>query len=537
MNKLMNPLIDQLEEGTNTLNARTENGAVTNRSTLSSLVDYFSLAGAMRENQEDALDLFQRAFNYCPQSALKILFYLRDVRGGQGERRLFRNAMDWICITQAGRIRHLLGLIPEYGRWDDLINLASYPSIHESVTSIISRQLGKDDANLDLELGPEISLLAKWMPSISASDKNQKQLAKEWADILGLTQKQYRKMLKRIRKQLNVVEQKMCDHQWDDINFSMVPSQAMLKYRTAFFKNAKGNMEQYLADLASGDAKVNADTLQPHQITAQLRKANLESDLDTPASFSTMSTEELLLLDYAWKNLPAYGDPQNILTICDVSLSMTTKVASGVTAMDVAIANSIYLAERCTNPLWRDAFITFSDKPQLVRLNHDATIQKRVKDTEDANWSGSTDLIKTFDLIINKTMKNAISTTQIQEILPDTIMILSDMEFNAACGGYRAWRDTVRNEDGTSDPMATTFQTIDEMFNNHGLKRPNIVFWNINARPGNCPVTVNDHGVACVSGFSPSIMQMCFSGDISPESCLRKIVLDNPRYDPIVYPG
>ena len=514
-------LLDTIQEQNNTTYAFTANSAVTNKSSLSKCVDYFGLAGGLRSDPEKAVELFTDAYAEDPDAAMKILFYLRDIRHGQGERRHFRNAWDWIMkphLTlspkQIVSTRDSAYHIPEFGRWDDLLRLVIHPALSQAIELTVKGQLQLDCLNAEYhptgflpkeylteEPSPnDVSLLAKWMPSLTASNKDAKQSAKDWCARLDLTQKQYRKMLKHLRSHLNVIEQKMCSKDWSDINYSQVPSQAMLRLRKAFCKNDEERYKAYLDSLEKGETEVKAGTLYPYQLVEKIIGYNVY-----------LSDEERKLINAQWLALPEYTDKkQNILTVCDVSGSMTY-AENGPRPLDVAVSLTMYLTSRCADPLWANRFITFSEEPEFVQINPLDSICVQAERISEANWGRNTDIQKVFDLVLASAKANESAT------MPDTIIIVSDMEFDCC------------------SPTQTNFQLIDEKFKNAGLQRPNLVFWNVNASGSNTnvPVTVNDQGVALVSGFSPSIMQMCFSGDLSPESCLREIVLDNPRYQRI----
>ena len=84
--KGMNTFMNGLQNATNY--KLTENGELSHSSTLSGVMDLFALGGAYRRRSDaDCILLFKNAFEEDRLLALKTLFYLRDVRGGQGERR------------------------------------------------------------------------------------------------------------------------------------------------------------------------------------------------------------------------------------------------------------------------------------------------------------------------------------------------------------------------------------------------------------------------------------------------------------------
>ena len=505
-------LLTNIEKSLNQ-NVLTANGAVTNKSSLDKSVDYFSLAGAMRNSPQDAVDLFIDAYNTNPTEALKILFYLRDIRGGQGERQHFRNVWDWLMLPHPTIDNNVLSNtrnnayhIPEFGRWDDLLRLVIHPALSRAIERTVKTTLQLDCLNSEYDQkdfipteylltekpSPDrVSLLAKWMPSLTASNKDVQQSAKDWCDRLNLTQKQYRKMLKHLRSHLNVVEQKMCSKNWSDIDYASVPSQAMLRLRNAFQRNDADRWKTYINKLEEGEEKVNASTLYPHQIVTKLLEPSSEYN-------------DHAILESQWKALPEYGEPQNILCVCDVSGSMDSLVDRYTQAVDVAIALTLYTTQRCT-PEWANKFITFSENPELQEINPLNSLKKQIDKLTRADWGCTTNIEKVFDLILANTPSN--------EVLPDTIMIISDMEFNEATEGK------------------TNYEGIDRKFKLQNLTPPNLVFWNVMARGNNYPVTINNNGTAMVSGFSPAILQMCFAGDISPRNVLETLVLKNPRYD------
>ena len=108
--------------------AITENGALTHKSTMSGLLDMFALGGAYRTRSDaDCILLFQKAYEEDALRALKCLFYLRSVRGGQGERRYFRVVLNWLAKNHPEDVIRNLENIPFYGRWDDLYALVGTP--------------------------------------------------------------------------------------------------------------------------------------------------------------------------------------------------------------------------------------------------------------------------------------------------------------------------------------------------------------------------------------------------------------------------
>jgi hypothetical protein len=338
--------LNELHTNTNKT-ARTANGALSNASTLNPVLDFFSKAGAMRGRETEAFKLFQKAFDADPQSAIRVLFYLRDIRGGQGERSVFKYILNQLDEDFANKI---VQYIPEYGRWDEV-------PINKTTAEMIAFQLGKDME--DMKAGKSVSLLAKWMPSENAGKqamKNARKLAKllDWVgepsetvvsmDKAGKTIKQvtevpnlrtYRKNVVALRKYINLLEQKMSTNNWEDIDFSKIPSQAHKKHVKAFFRHQEERYKAYLESVKKGEAKINAQTLFTYQLYDMVMRG---------------TKNEGQSADALWANLPDYTRGQNALVLADVSGSM-----SGF-PMSVSVSLALYFAERNEGP-FKDYFM------------------------------------------------------------------------------------------------------------------------------------------------------------------------------------
>jgi len=85
---MKNTFLNELKKETNY--KLTENRGVAYKSTLNAIYDMFALGGAYRSrSDEDCILLFKNAFEEDKELALKCLFYLRDVRGGQRRKKIF----------------------------------------------------------------------------------------------------------------------------------------------------------------------------------------------------------------------------------------------------------------------------------------------------------------------------------------------------------------------------------------------------------------------------------------------------------------
>ena len=457
--------------------ARTANGMKARKSTAKATVDLFYKIGASRG--KDITADFVGAYVENQDLALRIAQWARDVRGGAGERQLFRDILVHLEKSDPDAAMSLLRKIPEVGRWDDIFVFTT-PTLKSAAYTMLGDALRASNG-----------LAAKWTP-------RKGKVAAELRAFFGMSPKQYRKSLVALTK---VVETQMCANDWDNINFSHVPSQAARLYKKAFNRHTP-LFAEYVAKLVKGEdktVKVNAGAVFPHEVLKGLAHGH-----------RTTNKTEVDHIKAQWDALPNYVGEASILPIVDVSGSMTCPAGKNtdVRCIDVAVGLGLYLADK-NKGVFKDTFLTFSSKPQLVTLKGD--IVQKVDQMSKSNWEMSTDLHAAMNKILDVAVKNSVP----QSDMPAMLLVLSDMQFNQ-CARY--------------DDSA--MQMIERKFEAAGYTVPQVVFWNLNASD-NVPVKADKSGAALVSGFSPSIMKALLSADLAqftPEGIMLKTVMV-PRYD------
>lgn len=479
--------------------AITENGAIGYRTTNHTILDMnFKVPSYRTADASTIWNDFQKAYAEDPEHAIKWLFYVRDCRGGLGERRLFRVIIKELANRNPALVSALVPLFAEYGRYDDLFELIECHS-NVAVFEYIKSTLNSDLINM--RNSRPVSLLAKWLPSENASSQKTIARANAIRIYLGLTPRQYRKTLTALRRYIDIVERKMSNGQWDKIDYEAVPSKAALNYRNAFKVHDGARYDEYLAQVSAGEKKINASVLYPYDI---VHKYGRKIDAT---------------LEAQWKALPdCVKGESNTLVVADGSGSMLCTVGNtGVTALDVANSLAIYFAQR-SGGQFKNKYITFSSRPQFVDLTG-MTLLDNLNIAARYNECSNTNIEATFDLILNL----AIAKRMKQSDLPDNVLIISDMEFDSATTYFYSY-DWTRNRVSKS-----LFETIAAKFHRAGYKMPRLVFWNVNSRTNTIPVKQNESGVILVSGFSVNICKMVMSNQLDPYLALLE-VLDGPRY-------
>ena len=475
----MDKFLNGLKDATNY--AVTENGAITHFTTRSDLLDMFALGASYRNrSDDDVIVLFKKAFQENPVYALKCLFYIRDVRGGQGERRFFRVCMNWLANNEPEAARRNLEYVAEYGRWDDLYCFIGTPLENDALA------LMKNQLALDVQCKTP-SLLAKWLKSENASSSETRALAEKTRTFFNMTHKQYRKTLSILRDRINVLERLMSTGRWDEIEFDKIPSKAGLIYKNAFARRdmIKAKYESFAKDTTT---KVNAEVLNPVDIADKIFTSN-----SWWGGHRLSETDRLMLQKY-WDNLKDYynGRQENGIAIVDVSGSMDGQ------PLNAAVSMGAYIAERGKGP-FKDHFITFSSVPELVRFEGVDITDKFLR-ARSAHWQMNTNIEAVFELLLKTALENHCT----QDEIPQTIYIFSDMEFDGhlTCGHSIG----LRGEAGIN----TLFEQIEKKWRMYGYEMPRVIFWNLDARNDNIPALGGKFSY--VSGFSMSMIETILSG-------------------------
>ncbi len=472
---------------------QTENGAATYVSTQSHCLDLFATIGAIRRaSDEEINNRFLKAYAEDRDTAMKILFFGRDIRGGLGERRVFQVIIRWLAEQAPASLRKNIALIPEYGRFDDLLALMG-TACEKDALAVIKTQL-----NADLAEDADVSLLAKWLPSVNASNADTVRMAKKIARYLGMTDEAYRKTLVALRQKIRILENNLREKDYS-FDYAKQPSKAMFKYRKAFQRNDGERYGRYLEQVSRGEAILHTGTLAPYELVEPYLGWNCYSGKNR-SFLRPLTKQEKQSLNTTWDALPDFTGNENALAVIDTSGSMY----SGGKPLPAAVALSLglYFAERNTGA-FRNHFIAFSATPQLIKIKGETFVDK-LRYLASFNEVANTNLEAVFDLILRAAVKNCVP----QEELPATLYIISDMEFDCC----------IRNA-GSSN-----FENAKAQFAAYGYQLPKVVFWNVASRNRQQPVTQNEQGVALVSGCTPRLFSMVTGGVVSPYTVMMDII-------------
>ena len=464
----------------------TQNGAATYRSTLSDCLDLFATVGALRHaSDDDIINRFIHAYAEDRDVAMKILFFARDVRGGLGERQVFRTIMRWLADNETESVVRNVKYIAEFGRFDDIVALIGTAAEKEAIEYLKAQMIADMEA---LNRGDTVSLLGKWLPSVNASSVDTVMMAKRIASDFGMSQADYRKALSALRGRIHIIENNLreCDYTFDYENQT---SKSLFKYRKAFLRNDGERYQDYMAKVRSGEKKLNTSNVAPYELVdAFIHNRGF------------VSKAEIDSINTTWAALPDFGNDENMLAVVDTSGSMYSYASPSPAS--VAFSLGLYIAER-NKGAFKNCFVTFSERPKFIELKGN-TFTEKLKYAMSFNEVANTDIAATFDLILNAAIRGRVS----QDEIPSKLVIISDMEFDSCA----------RNS------QVTNFEMAKKKFASHGYTLPDVIFWNVNSINRQQPVTMNEQGVALVSGCTPNLFSMVAGGIASPYAVMMDVI-------------
>ncbi len=500
----------------------TENGAVGYKTTTNPLLDLnFKVSSLRCRTEEYITGEFIKAFMQDRVHAVKWLFFLRDIWEGLGERRSFRICLKYLAVSQPKIALAVMKLVPEYGRYDDLLVYLDTP-LRKEVCKFIKGQLMHDLGCMNE--GRSISLLAKWLPSVNTSSKESREYAAILARGMGYSSKEYRKLLASLRAYGNVLETKLSAGAWETVDYEAVPAKANLLYDNAFYKHDKERRAEYLRAVLLGEGKLNATGLMPYEIVHRYMK-------DYFASYSRTLKEDVLA-ELMWEIITRQGFQNDwgldgCIVVADGSGSMFSCVSgsSSVRALEVCNSLAIYFAEQLQG-VFHNKAITFSMTPKFIDLEKGSSLKDKLEIMLAHNEVANTNIKAVFDMLLAMAVSNQVP----QEQLPKQVLVLSDMEFDCATSRAYDWRTGTWVGGSVDDAL---FEQIAEEYKAAGYTMPRLIFWNLCGRTDTIPMVDNESGLCLLSGFSQNAAKVAAKKEIKdPYESLLK-VLDAPRYDKV----
>ncbi|KAK0210775.1 hypothetical protein DFS33DRAFT_1371136 [Desarmillaria ectypa] len=313
-----------------------------------------------------------------------------------------------------------------------------------------------------------------------------------------------------LRTASEIPETYMSANRWNEIKYTRVPSLCMKSNNELFFKHDPEGFQGYMIEVESGKKTISGATLMPneilHQIVAQsFDRWKLEKYPKLAEFKKTIAENRVRVAEAQWNTLISKlresGSIDNAIAVCDVSGSMGSFKCSDVkTPIMPALALSLVLS-KLSKPPFNDGFVTFSSRPEFVRLDPTKSLYDTVSRMVRTHWEMNTNFNAVFmKLLLPLAIKHKVK----QEDMIKRIFVFSDMQFDQA-------------DSQSSDPAAweTNYDNIEQAYKAAGYEVPQLVFWDL-ARYGTTEVTAEQKGVALMNGFSPALMKV-FMGESEEE--------------------
>ena len=491
----MNKFADVIRQETS--KKYTENGQIALSSTGTALLDLFATGGSLRTRPEVITEKFKAAFEEDPLIATKIMFYIRDIRGGLGEREVFRRFLTYAANKYPDSIIPNINLIPVYGRFDDWYALRGTP-LESKMVKVMKEQFEEDLLNLHIEM--PVSLLGKWIATPDASSKATAERGIWTARALGYDVYTFKRLLRILRQRIDVVEVKMCANKWDKINYSGVPSKAMNNYRNAFCRHDAEGFYTFMDKVEAGVEEIKASTLYPYDIVGKVLN-------DRP------NLNGLRVLEAQWKALPDYLDGKeiNALVVADTSGSMCGRPIA------TSIGLAMYFAER-NKGAFHNMFMSFSANPKFHYLKGE-TLFDRVRNLDKTEWDNNTDLRAAFMKVLELAVANRVP----KEEMIKSLIVVSDMEIDGASRGFDHNGNMLFHDE------------MKQIYAAYGYTLPNIVYWNVESRNDTFHTNKNAIGVQMFSGQSLSTFKNALAAiGLTPIEAMYQTI-NSARYSEIRY--
>ncbi len=491
-----------------------------------------------------------------------LMFHVRAVRGGKGERALFDTMFCELWRTHRGPAVALAELIPAYGSWADVTRLLMDWRVRPVLYSMMARQLREDAAKPE---GESISLAAKWAPREGkATGDVAANLAHQMFPALGshaATMRAYRQLVAGLNRRLATMEVAMSEGRWATIEPEAVPGRAGKLYSRALLnlvgtkradeeisradtdclrhpKDAdrllcRANFLAHFARAKRGEAVVHgAETVFPHEVVKRVASAY---------SLSEAERDQMIAM---WRGMVGHaraaGGMRRTIFMSDFSGSMKHGCD---TPYWVSMALGLLGAE-ITEGAFANRLMTFDSTPRWHTFAPGSSLFERVSGliASGVGQGLSTDFQAAMDLVLGTLKAERVRPG----LEPENIVVLTDMGWDQACGSSEESTYTgahYRHHVKTGG-WQTHIEMIRESFRRagedmwgvgNGWVPPRIVVWNLSAAYGsqNHHATAETPGVIMLSGWSPAlfdILQREGPRDITPLEALR-MELAHPRYD------
>ncbi|KAF9276569.1 hypothetical protein BGZ88_001640 [Linnemannia elongata] len=549
----------------------TQNGAPTFASTENACLDFFFevLKGT---DANTVTRLARAAWAQSPLDTLRLIFQLRSIIHGKGDRKEFYYCMDFLRQEHPRTLLFNLRYIPDHGYWKDLLNWLVFEVRQDRTDFLLTTRPAKPKKAPRPTITPkprrhriqnagkvqgEVKVPTTKVTKTSEDRKRAIEAAEERNRQHSAKAKEER--LAKIETRLGCARDAFKKNEFYRVLHlevarlfanALVRDKARLKKGQSVSLAAKWcpSLNQF-HDNQTLIASTIAQILYPTKLTGEdhatyvnrvrqlyrqeyyvpLRKA-------TPVLETFMTSDRWNEIIYnrvpavAMKNnkerFEAHDKERFAEYLGSVSKGETTIASQALLPHQlVTEATSLLNVDReelrvkTVEAQWKSYVdrLAESGKMDSTIAICDVSGSMSVQSLRNMDWGYNTDLQKAFGLVLER----AVAKKLPKEEMVKTMFIFSDMEFDQAVQGV-----------SMPTELFTNYSVVKHNFEAAGYELPQIVFWNLaGSSRGNKPAKANQKGVAMVSGFSGMLMKLFLDGSdlgagIDPVLVMRKAIDD-----------
>ena len=530
-------------------------------------------------------------------SMVKNLFVLafqsRWCRGGKAEKRAFYQMIVLLYERFPDVVLQLVHLFPKYGYWKDLLSLlleCAEPEtpLHAKVWSLFAEQLGRDLLELEAALregrSAHVSLCAKYAPSEGGTHSKALKADKKIAELLFHGSKsaaEYRRMLSRLRKELEITESHMCAKRWTEIDFAKVPSLCIDRHKYAFLGEKRTSVdflypedpvrkacrENFMEMLASG-GNLKGRQLFPHELVAQvcavhlccLRMSVLTDDVMHTQVLETkvLSSGIRAVLNTQWaalregvleqlearkKELALAAAPIDLADALDADGIDAESQQLAVLSISEDVVVDAAVSSRVAKPVGLSCVVPMVDvsgsmmgTPMTVaialgimvsEITHESFRHKIVTFHENPTWC----VIDSEASFVEKVLFIKEAPWGMSTDFYAAAELICNEVREQKLGAdqipdllvlsdmqFNEARKNHRSWDLVKDNIGRMFKNLGLELFGEPLEPPQLIFWNLRANTVGFPAASDDEGVVMLSGYSASLMKFVLSGEMTEET-------------------
>lgn len=502
--------------------AITENGALSYATTGKAISDQFGKAANYRGRDLGVVFKEQEAlWLENKEQAIRFPFYLRmvtrktkvnndvateKVQKGQGVRDEAFKRLLWFAVNMPETFYKNIWVLPIVGSWKDLWTLMYYDITLK--TNAIDHNIIFDLINQGLKCGAHVELIKKFMPRIRSHGKCTtdwanitNSLAREYANYNGLKYVEYNHL--KTSGTAHDFQKLICSGRFKDINWNLIPGRALSKIASQKFLT-KHELEKDYTDWVLAQPTVKYTGYVYELFKEVISSSNWWNPRANKLPLFKKITIDKQFDELVRKAVEDGNILGNVWCALDTSGSMTSNVVGDISAFDICVSLGIFFSTINQGAFHKNV-IMFDNVSRVKQLK--GGFCDMVTDIVKSNtaWGGTN-----FQSVIDEIVRIRKANKNIPlEDYPQTLLIVSDMQFNPAGGNTKTNYEEMKKK-------------LYEAFPQDFVDSMKFIWWQVTGRTTDVPATLDDNGCYFLSGFDGSIVSLLLGGEMAEKEAVTK---------------